>query len=145
MFEWLIMENWIQRLCLLLVMLGSIQQKQLMVALMKNLWVKLLWEIPKQKGKVISLLKVMSAGEFTLHDSWKHLDALNLHVDFFTDNGEVNVWDEINEALTAKKAKLSQGGGWSKENSGTRSWSNRALRCSALGPTMAFLRSQNGL
>ncbi|XP_061346987.1 coilin [Gastrolobium bilobum] len=62
------------------------------------------------------------------------------------ENGEVNVWDEINEALKAKKAKLSQEDGWSKEqSSGTRSWSNRALRCSALGPTMAFLRSKNGL
>ncbi|KAJ1379974.1 hypothetical protein SESBI_46426 [Sesbania bispinosa] len=62
------------------------------------------------------------------------------------ENGKVNVWDEINEALEAKKAKLSQEDGWSKaESSGTRSWSYRALRCSALGPTMALLRSQNGM
>ncbi|XP_027334648.1 coilin [Abrus precatorius] len=62
------------------------------------------------------------------------------------ENGQVNVWDEINEALKAKKAKLSQEDGWSKgESSSTRSWSNRALRCSALGPTMALLRSNNGL
>ncbi|TKY47696.1 DNA ligase isoform X2 [Spatholobus suberectus] len=62
------------------------------------------------------------------------------------ENGEVNVWDEINEALKAKKAKLSQEDGWSKgESSSTRSWSHRAMRCSALGPTMAFLRSNNGL
>ncbi|KAJ1380496.1 Coilin, N-terminal domain [Sesbania bispinosa] len=62
------------------------------------------------------------------------------------ENGKVNVWDEINEALEAKKAKLSQVDGWSNaESSGTRSWSYRALRCSALGPTMALLRSQNGM
>ncbi|KAL2332726.1 hypothetical protein Fmac_013939 [Flemingia macrophylla] len=62
------------------------------------------------------------------------------------ENGEVNVWDEINEALKAKKAKLSQEDGWSRgESSSTRSWSNRAMRCSALGPTVAFLRSNNGL
>lgn len=64
----------------------------------------------------------------------------------FTENGEVNVWDQINEAIEAKKAKLSQEDGWRKdESSGTRSWSYRALRRSALGPTMAILRSQNGL
>ncbi|RDX60240.1 Coilin, partial [Mucuna pruriens] len=62
------------------------------------------------------------------------------------ENGEVNVWDEINEALKAKKAKLSHENGWSKgESSSTRSWSHRAMRCSALGPTMAFLRSNNEL
>ncbi|KAG5090272.1 hypothetical protein AAZX31_18G012900 [Glycine max] len=63
------------------------------------------------------------------------------------ENGEVNVWDKINEALKAKKAKLSQEDGWSRggESSSTRSWSHRAMRCSALGPTMALLRSNNGL
>lgn len=64
----------------------------------------------------------------------------------FAGNGEVNVWDEINEALTAKKAKLSLENGWSREeSSGTRAWSHRALRCSALGPTMALIRAQSGL
>ncbi|RYR35248.1 hypothetical protein Ahy_A10g050395 isoform C [Arachis hypogaea] len=62
------------------------------------------------------------------------------------ENGAVNVWDEINEALTAKKVKLSQANCWRKEeSSSSQSWSQRALRCSALGPTMALLRSQNGL
>ncbi|KAL1289939.1 coilin isoform X2 [Arachis ipaensis] len=62
------------------------------------------------------------------------------------ENGAVNVWDEINEALTAKKTKLSQANCWRKEeSSSSQSWSQRALRCSALGPTMALLRSQNGL
>ena len=64
----------------------------------------------------------------------------------FAENKELNVWDEINEALTEKKAKLSMENGWNKgQNSGSRSWSNRSLRCSALGPTVALLRAQNGL
>lgn len=63
----------------------------------------------------------------------------------FAENGEFSIWDEINEALTAKKAKLSKENGWNKEqNSGSRSWS-RSLRCSALGPTVALLRAQNEL
>ncbi|CAL0327971.1 unnamed protein product [Lupinus luteus] len=61
------------------------------------------------------------------------------------DNGKVNAWDELNEALAAKKAKLSKDGGWSNVSSDSRSWSKRAFRCSALGPTMARLRTQNGL
>ncbi|OIV97500.1 hypothetical protein TanjilG_11024 [Lupinus angustifolius] len=62
------------------------------------------------------------------------------------DNGKVNLWDELNEALAAKKAKLSEvDDGWSHVSSDSRSWSHRALRCSALGPTMARLRAQNGL
>ncbi|KAE8690835.1 Sphere organelles protein-related, putative isoform 2 [Hibiscus syriacus] len=32
-------------------------------------------------------------------------------------NGEVNVWDEINGALSAKKAELSKGDGWSRADS----------------------------
>ncbi|GMY26340.1 coilin isoform X2 [Fagus crenata] len=62
------------------------------------------------------------------------------------ENGEVNVWDEISQALNTKKAQLSQEDGWSKEeSSGKNKWSYRALRGSALGPTMALLRAQNGL
>ncbi|CAJ1854057.1 unnamed protein product [Sphenostylis stenocarpa] len=62
------------------------------------------------------------------------------------ENGEVNLWEEINKELEAKKAKLSQDDGWNRgESSSTRSWSHRAMRCSALGPTMEFLRSNNGL
>ncbi|GMI70794.1 coilin [Hibiscus trionum] len=61
-------------------------------------------------------------------------------------NGAVNVWDEINEALSAKKAELSKEDGWSRaDSSGRSAWSYRALRRSALGPTMAFLRAQNGI
>ncbi|XP_059448133.1 coilin isoform X2 [Corylus avellana] len=62
------------------------------------------------------------------------------------ENGEVNAWDEISEALNAKKSQLSQEDGWSKEeSSGKREWSYRAMRGSALGPTMALLRAQNEL
>ncbi|XP_041014682.1 coilin-like isoform X2 [Juglans microcarpa x Juglans regia] len=32
-----------------------------------------------------------------------------------TGNGEIDAWDEISQALNAKKAQLSQEGGWSKE------------------------------
>uniref|UniRef100_A0A5B6YIQ3 Putative coilin isoform X3 n=1 Tax=Davidia involucrata TaxID=16924 RepID=A0A5B6YIQ3_DAVIN len=48
---------------------------------------------------------------------------------------EVNAWDEISQALSAKKAQLS----------GRSSWSYRALRGSALGPTMAILRARNDI
>lgn len=64
----------------------------------------------------------------------------------FVENGEVNAWDEISEALNAKKSQLTQEDGWSKEeSSGKREWSYRAMRGSALGPTMALLRAQNEL
>ncbi|KAE8023555.1 hypothetical protein FH972_009235 [Carpinus fangiana] len=62
------------------------------------------------------------------------------------ENGEVNAWDEISEALNAKKSQLTREDGWSKEeSSGKREWSYRAMRGSALGPTMALLRAQNEL
>ncbi|KAF5450197.1 hypothetical protein F2P56_030566 [Juglans regia] len=62
------------------------------------------------------------------------------------ENGEVNAWDEIGQALNAKKVQLSEEDGWRKEESAGKSgWSYRALRSSALGPTMARLRAQNGL
>lgn len=61
-------------------------------------------------------------------------------------NGKVDVWEEISEALSAKKAQLSQQDNWTmKQSSGRSSWSFRALRGSALGPTMALLRAQNGV
>lgn len=67
-------------------------------------------------------------------------------MDLLTENGEVNVWEEISKELEAKKAKLAQDDGWSRgKSSSSKSWSHRAMRCSALGPTMAFLRSNNGL
>ncbi|PON64280.1 Coilin [Parasponia andersonii] len=66
------------------------------------------------------------------------------------ENGKVNAWDEICEALNAKKAQLSQEDNWNKKKSSPgcssrSSWSNRSLRGSALGPTMALLRAQNDL
>ncbi|OMO60278.1 Coilin [Corchorus capsularis] len=61
-------------------------------------------------------------------------------------NGVVDAWEEISQALSAKKAELSKEDGWSRtDSSGKGSWSYRALRRSALGPTMALLRSQNGV
>ncbi|KAK6242172.1 Coilin [Theobroma cacao] len=61
-------------------------------------------------------------------------------------NGVVNGWEEISQALSAKKVELSKEDGWSQtDSSGRSSWSYRALRRSALGPTMAFLRAQNGI
>ncbi|KAL9420826.1 hypothetical protein AB3S75_038405 [Citrus x aurantiifolia] len=65
------------------------------------------------------------------------------------ENGKLNAWEEINLALSAKKAELSHVDDQSakersKQSSGHR-LSYKALRSSALGPTMAFLRSENGL
>uniref|UniRef100_A0A803L0W7 Coilin n=1 Tax=Chenopodium quinoa TaxID=63459 RepID=A0A803L0W7_CHEQI len=61
-------------------------------------------------------------------------------------NGKKDVWEEISDALLAKKSQLSQEDRWNKkEPSAKRSWSYRTLRGSALGPTMARLRAQNGL
>ncbi|KAG1331389.1 coilin [Cocos nucifera] len=55
-------------------------------------------------------------------------------------------WEQIERALTEKKAELQQNDGWgswtSNENTSTTSWSYRALRGSALGPTLALLRGK---
>lgn len=56
-----------------------------------------------------------------------------------------NIWEQLSEALNAKKEELSQGNSWDKASSGKSSWSYRALKGSALGPTMALLRSKNKL
>lgn len=65
------------------------------------------------------------------------------------ENGKLNAWEEINLALSAKKAELSQVDDQSTKESSQeglgRRLSYKALRSSALGPTMAFLRSENGL
>ncbi|XP_060214047.1 coilin [Lycium barbarum] len=87
-----------------------------------------------------------------------------------SENGGVNLWEQFNETLKskkaelaqesswgktkkaelsqesswgkAKKAELSQENSWGKTNSGKSPWSYRPMRGTALGPTMAFLRSQ---
>ncbi|XP_039006673.1 coilin-like [Hibiscus syriacus] len=65
--------------------------------------------------------------------------------DVLTRQSNVNVWDEISEGLSAKKAELSKEDGWSQSDiSGRSTWSYRPLRCSALGPSMA-LKAQNGI
>ncbi|XP_074274384.1 coilin isoform X2 [Silene latifolia] len=59
-------------------------------------------------------------------------------------NGKKDVWEEITEAVSAKKAQLMQEDSWNKkETAAKRPWSYRSLRSSAIGPTMARLRSQN--
>ncbi|KAJ6903876.1 hypothetical protein NC651_021138 [Populus alba x Populus x berolinensis] len=60
------------------------------------------------------------------------------------ENGKRNPWEEINQALTAKKELLSQEDGWKKTESSSRSpWSYKALRGSSVGRTIALLRAQN--
>ncbi|XP_061984827.1 coilin isoform X2 [Populus nigra] len=60
------------------------------------------------------------------------------------ENEKRNPWEEINQALTAKKELLSQEDGWKKTESSSRSpWSYKALRGSSLGRTIALLRAQN--
>lgn len=61
----------------------------------------------------------------------------------FVENGNVGAWDEISQALNAKKAELSQEDGWGKNDGSV--WSSRPWRGSALGPTMALLRAQSEL
>ncbi|KAG5240768.1 coilin [Salix suchowensis] len=62
------------------------------------------------------------------------------------ENEKRNPWEEINQALTAKKELLSQEDGWKKTVSSRRSpWSYKASRGSSLGPTIALLRAQNGI
>ncbi|KAM5567982.1 coilin [Rosa sericea] len=62
------------------------------------------------------------------------------------ENGKAGAWDEISQALNAKKAELSQEDGWGKnDSSGRSSWTSRPWRGSALGPTMALLRAQSEL
>ncbi|XP_024991465.1 coilin-like isoform X2 [Cynara cardunculus var. scolymus] len=58
-------------------------------------------------------------------------------------NKEHDSWDELNEVLSAKKAELLEKKEEMKRDSGWNRWSYRALRGSALGPTMALLRSKN--
>ena len=64
----------------------------------------------------------------------------------YVENGKVSAWDEISQALNAKKTELSQENGWGKsDDSGKSSWISRPWRGSALGPTMALLRAQSEL
>ncbi|THF99638.1 hypothetical protein TEA_025167 [Camellia sinensis var. sinensis] len=61
-----------------------------------------------------------------------------------TPEKDINVWDEFSEALNTKKEQLIREKGCS-ESSGKSSWSFRAMRGSALGPTMAILRAKNAI
>ncbi|KAJ8458128.1 hypothetical protein OPV22_031054 [Ensete ventricosum] len=53
-------------------------------------------------------------------------------------------WEQIDQALSERKAQLQQTDSWAIKGSTTASWSYRALRGSALGPTLALLRGTNG-
>ena len=60
-----------------------------------------------------------------------------------TNNGG-NTWNEVAEALRAKKLELLETmSEETKRDSQWNKWSLRALKSSALGPTMALLRSGN--
>lgn len=55
-----------------------------------------------------------------------------------------NTWNELAEALRAKKSELLETiSEEAKGDSQWNKWSFRALKSSALGPTMALLRSGN--
>lgn len=51
------------------------------------------------------------------------------------------VWDEVNQALIQKKAELTE----KEKSSNTPSLIYRALRRSAVGPTISLLRDHNEL
>lgn len=78
---------------------------------------------------------------------WMHF--LCTHYVYFlplVENGGLatSVWDDLARAVSEKKAKLQQNNNFgAKGTSAKGAWSYRALRSSALGPTMALLRSQN--
>uniref|UniRef100_A0A1D1XEK9 Coilin n=1 Tax=Anthurium amnicola TaxID=1678845 RepID=A0A1D1XEK9_9ARAE len=61
-----------------------------------------------------------------------------------TENKQCGSWEEICQALDEKKAQLSQRNCWAswdrKATTTSNSWSYRALRRSALGPTVSLLR-----
>lgn len=71
---------------------------------------------------------------------------MDVFFSFLAVNGQINAWEEISKALSAKKAQLSEEDSWrKKETPGKKSWSYKGLRGSALGPTMALLRAQHEL
>ncbi|KAM3358636.1 coilin [Capsicum galapagoense] len=59
-----------------------------------------------------------------------------------SESGGVNLWEQFSDTLKSKKAELAQESSWGKASTGKSRWSYRSMRGTALGPTMAFLRSQ---
>ncbi|KAF3611930.1 hypothetical protein DY000_02045039 [Brassica cretica] len=61
------------------------------------------------------------------------------------ENGKGDRWEELSDALSAKKAQLAQAnnGGWNKKgsSSGGSAWSYKALRGSGMGPVMNYIKS----
>ncbi|KAK9060227.1 hypothetical protein SSX86_020931 [Deinandra increscens subsp. villosa] len=60
-------------------------------------------------------------------------------------NKKGNTWDELEELLTAKKSVLLETNEETKKDPAWNKWSYRALRGSALGPTISLLRSKNDI
>lgn len=73
----------------------------------------------------------------------------HLSLSTFLERGPGDVWEEISRALEKKKGELSQKGweNWERKRptTGGAAWSLRALRRSALGPTVSLLRSNNDI
>jgi len=64
------------------------------------------------------------------------------------ENASGSTWDQIKQALNEKKAELQKKkDGWDEwtpsKSTANTSWSYRALRRSAVGPTLAYLRGRN--
>ncbi|CAO2840649.1 unnamed protein product [Amaranthus hypochondriacus] len=100
---------------------------------------------PKQsEGTVIPVANSNSVPSGTSKKGSSDTANQELHAPATPANEKKDVWEEIREALSAKKAQLTQEDKWNKkENSAKRSWSHRTLKSSALGPTIAMLRAQN--
>ncbi|KAK9104325.1 hypothetical protein Scep_021169 [Stephania cephalantha] len=56
-----------------------------------------------------------------------------------------DIWEELTQALSEKKQMLEKNGWNIGDTSGRSSWSYKAMRSSALGPTIAMLRAGNEL
>ncbi|KAI3882777.1 hypothetical protein MKW92_035070 [Papaver armeniacum] len=76
-----------------------------------------------------------------------NIDNRVRHSQFSENGGSANAWEEISQALNDKKTQLSKNNGWSKKEGSERSswWTYRAMRSTALGPTMTRLRAGNEL
>ncbi|CAO2828880.1 unnamed protein product [Amaranthus hypochondriacus] len=98
----------------------------------------------QSEGTVIPVANSNSVPSGTRKKSSSDTANQELHAPATPANEKKDVWEEISEALSAKKAQLAQDKWNKKESSAKRSWSHRTLKSSALGPTIAMLRAQNG-
>ncbi|CAO2829353.1 unnamed protein product [Amaranthus hypochondriacus] len=89
--------------------------------------------LPAANGTFVS--SEMSKGASETDNQEQHTPATPV-------NGKKDVWEEISEALTAKKALLTQEDNWNKKpSSAKQSWSHRTLKSRSLGSTMTMLRA----